>query len=109
MEAITQNPNTELVNCILEDAYVQGYTDAMRKIRERNRARREQRERKRYFIKQRLYGLATLAFTVLAVRFLDGDATIALFTIPLGVSLLLSKQMLIVNNYYWEHEDEAEF
>jgi len=84
MEAITQNPNTELVNYILEDAYTQGYTDAMRKIRERNRVRREQRERKIYFIKQRLYGLATLAFTVLAVRFLDGDATIALFTIPPG-------------------------
>ena len=109
MEAITQTQNAELVNCILEDAYVQGYTDAMRKIRERNRARREQRERKIYFIKQRLYGLATLALTVLAVRFLDGDATIALFTIPLGVSLLLSKQMLITNKYYWEHEEEAEF
>lgn len=109
MEAIRQTQNAELVNCILEDAYVQGYTDAMRKIRERNRARREQRERKIYFIKQRLYGLATLALTVLAVRFLDGDATIALFTIPLGVSLLLSKQMLITNKYYWEHEDEAEF
>lgn len=109
MGAITQTQNTELVNCILEDAYVQGYTDAMRKTRERNRARREQRERKRYFIKQRLYGLATLVFTVFAVRVLDGDATIALLTIPLGLSLLLSKQMLIVNNYYWEHEDEAEF
>lgn len=109
MEAITQTQNAELANCILEDAYVQGYTDAMRKIRERNQERREQRERKRYFIKQRIYGLATLAFTILAVRFLDGDATIALFTIPLGVSLLLSKQMLIVNQYYWEHEDEAEF
>lgn len=109
MGAITQTQNAELVNCILEDAYVQGYTDAMRKIRERNRARREQRERKRYFIKQRIYGLVTLVFTVLAVRFLDGDATIAIFTIPLGVSLLLSKQMLIVNQYYWEHEDEAEF
>ena len=109
MGAITQTQNAELANCILEDAYVQGYTDAMRKIRERNRERREQRERKRYFIKQRICGLATLVFTVLAVRFLDGDATIALFTIPLGVSLLLSKQMLIVNQYYWEHEDEAEF
>lgn len=109
MEALTRTNELELANCILEDAYVQGYTDAMRKIRERNRERREQRERKRYFIKQRLYGLATLAFTILAVRFLDGDATIALFTIPLGISLLLSKQMLIVNQYYWEHEDEAEF
>lgn len=109
MGAITQTQNAELANCILEDAYVQGYTDAMRKIRERNRERREQRERKCYFIKQRICGLATLAFTILAVRFLDGDATIALFTIPLGVSLLLSKQMLIVNQYYWEHEDEAEF
>ena len=109
MGAIAQTQNAELANCILEDAYVQGYMDAMRKIRERNRERREQRERKRYFIKQRICGLATLAFTILAVRFLDGDATIALFTIPLGVSLLLSKQMLIVNQYYWEHEDEAEF
>lgn len=109
MEAIRQSANAELLNHLLEDAYVQGYTDAMRKTRERNRERREQRERKHYFIKQRLYGVAILILTAFAVRILDGDATIALFTVPLGISLLTSREMLIVNNYYWEHEEEAEF
>ena len=53
--------------------------------------------------------MAILILTAFAVRILDGDATIALFTVPLGISLLTSREMLIVNNYYWEHEEEAEF
>lgn len=106
MEAITQTYSTELTNCILEDAYVKGYTDAMKKTRKKSRERREQQERKKYFTKQRLYGIAMLAFTAFVVRLLDGDIAIAFFSVPLGISLLLSKQMLIVNKYYWEHKDE---
>lgn len=109
MEVIRQSEHSELLNLLLEDAYMRGYADAMQKIREKNQERRKQRERKRYFVKQRLYGLGILIFTAFAVRMMDGDATVALFMVPLGVSLLTSKEMLITNNYYWEHEDEAGF
>lgn len=58
-----------------------------------------------YFIKQRLYGIALIAITVLAVMMLDGDVTIALFTLPLAGYLLFSKVMLIVDSYYWETKE----
>lgn len=69
--------------------------------------RREQRERRKqqrrwYFIKQRLYGIALLIFTVLAVRLMDGDATLALVTVPLGLCMILGKDMLITNEFYWQ-------
>lgn len=71
--------------------------------------RREQRERRKqqrcwYFIKQRLYGIALLIFTVLAVKALDGDATIALITVPLGLCMIFGKDMLITNEFYWQEE-----
>lgn len=37
-----------------------------------------------------------------------GDATIAFITVPLGLSMLLSKEMLIINKYYWKCEEKAE-
>ena len=46
-----------------------------------------------------------LAVTVLAVWILEGDATIALITVPLGLALVFSKQMLVVNEYYFRTEE----
>lgn len=71
--------------------------------------RKEQRERRRqqrrwYFIKQRLCGIVTLIFTVLAVRLMDGDATLALITVPLGLCMIFGKDMLITNEFYWQEE-----
>lgn len=43
----------------------------------------------------------------LSARVLDGDATVALVMVPLGLSLITSRQMLIINKYYWEHEDRT--
>ena len=60
------------------------------------------RERRKYFAIQRLVGLCLLIFTG-AFFVLVGDLTISLLTVPLGVSLLCSKKMLIVNNYYFEN------
>ena len=92
----------------LEDAYEAGYADGMADIRKRYRSRQEKKARRWYYIKQKLYGAALLIATVFAVWVLDGDATIAIITVPLGVSCLFSKEMLIVDKYYWEHEDERE-
>ena len=45
-----------------------------------------------YFIKQKAYGLAMLAVTVLAVWATEGDITIAVITVPLGLMCLFSKK-----------------
>lgn len=90
---------------IVEDAYQRGYADAiadMRKKKEQRRQREQAKKARRwYFIKQKAYGLAMLAVTVLAVW---GDITIAVITVPLGLMCLFSKKMLIVDNYYFEAE-----
>lgn len=92
---------------IVEDAYQRGYTDAiadMRKKKEQRRQREQAKKARRwYFIKQKAYGLAMLAVTVLAA----GDITIAVITVPLGLMCLFSKKMLIVDNYYFATEERA--
>lgn len=95
-----------------EDSYINGYADALEDMCRWQQARR-QRERERqarrwYFLKQRALGIATLIFTVLAVWILEGDATIALITVPLGLVLIFSRQKLVVNDYYFETEERAE-
>lgn len=80
---------------IVEDAYQRGYADAiadMRKKKEQRRQREQAKKaRRRYFIKQKAYGLAMLAVTVLAVWATEGDITIAVITVPLGLMCLFSK------------------
>ncbi|MDO4292189.1 MAG: hypothetical protein Q4C65_03050 [Eubacteriales bacterium] len=92
-----------------EDSYINGYADALEDMRRWQQARR-QRERERqarrwYFLKQRALGVVMLILTVLAVWILEGDATIALITVPLGLVLIFSRQKLIVNDYYFETEE----
>lgn len=41
----------------------------------------------------------------MAVYILEGDATIAVFTVPLGLYMIFSREMCIVNSYYWEMEE----
>ena len=63
--------------------------------------------RRWYFIKQKAYGLAMLAVTVLAAWATEGDITIAVITVPVGLMCLFSKKMLIVDNYYFATEERA--
>ena len=42
-----------------------------------------------------------LAVTVLAVWATEGDITIAVITVPLGLTCLFSKKRLIADNYYF--------
>ena len=76
---------------IVEDAYQRGYADAI-----------ADKARRWYFIKQKAYGFVMLAVTVLAVWATEGDITIAVITVPLGLMCLFGKKMLIVDNYYFE-------
>ena len=81
---------------IVEDAYQRGYADAiadMRKKKEQRRQREQAKKARRwYFIKQKAYGLAMLAVTVLAAWATEGDITIAVITVPLGLMCLFSKK-----------------
>lgn len=78
--------------------------DFMERHRRRKQREHRRQQRRWYFIKQRLFGIALLIFTVLATMLLDGDATIGLIMVPLGLYLIFSKEMLIVNNFYWQEE-----
>lgn len=87
-----------------EDSYINGYADALADMRCWQQAR-ELKARRWYFLKQRALGAVLLAVTVLVVWTLEGDATIALITVPLGLALVFSKQMLVVNEYYFRTEE----
>lgn len=94
------------------DNYINGYEDALEDMRRWQQARRQQeRERQArrwYFFKQKVLGVVLLVITVLAVWILEGDATIALITVPMGLALIFSRQELVVNDYYFETEERAE-
>ena len=49
-----------------------------------------------------------LAVTVLAVWATEGDITIAVITVPLGLMCLFGKKMLIVDNYYFATEERRQ-
>lgn len=61
-----------------------------------------------YFLKQKLMGVALLLLTILVVIALDGNMTIAIVTVPLGLVLLFSKTMLITDDYYFEVKERSE-
>ena len=90
---------------IVEDAYQRGYADAIADMRKKKRAEAAagagKESRRWYFIKQKACGLAMLAITVLAVWATEGDITIAFITVPLGLTCIFSKEMLIMNDYYF--------
>lgn len=66
------------------------------------------KQRRLYFLKQKLSGVFLLAITILTVKLLNGDATIALFTIPIALVLIFSKGKCWVDNYYFKtHSNEG--
>lgn len=73
--------------------------DYMERWRQNSRRERRRQYRRRYFLKQRLIGIALLAFTILAVKLLDGDATIALITVPLGLYLIFTGEIVIAAEF----------
>ena len=87
---------------ITSEAAIADYMQQRRWDMQRERRRRQRRQ---YFLKQRLTGVFLLAFTVLAVMVTDGDATIAIITVPLGLYLVFTKEMLLVNDFYRETKE----
>lgn len=55
--------------------------------------------RKKYFIKQRLWGLISIITGFISPRLLEGDLTCALFLILGGIFLLFTKELLWDDEY----------
>lgn len=63
--------------------------------RRETKRRRRQRTERLYYIKQRLSGLAMSTIGIITPFLLDGDATVSLFALPLGIFLLLTKEKVM--------------
>lgn len=61
----------------------------------------EKRKKELYFLKQRIIGFFVVVFSIIACITID-DCTFAVFTIPLGLWMVLGNTMLIANRYYFE-------
>lgn len=85
----------------LEDiqAYSAGYAAAVADMVERDAKRRKRQraaaQRHKYFLIQRSVGLVLVAANVLAAYVLDGDITAAVFLVPLGIYLMLTKEQVL--------------
>lgn len=88
--------------------YDEGYRacqiDYRRKIKERKQLKIQRKQHRLYFLKQKVIGIFFLIFTIFAVKLLDGNATIALLMVPLGLMLIFSKKKWWMDNYYFETE-----
>lgn len=92
------------IRALQKAAYINGYMAAELKEQERRKRARERRKRKKYFLTQKLYGVAMLILAAVSVKLSEGDITVAFFLVPMGIVLITSKEMLIVNKYFWESE-----
>ena len=85
----------------LEDiqAYSAGYAAAVADMVERDAKRRKRQraaaQRRKHFLIQRSVGLVLVAANVLAAYVLDGDITAAVFLVPLGIYLMLTKEQVL--------------
>ena len=78
------------------EAAIADYMQQRRWDRQREHRRQQRRQ---YFLKQRLTGIFLLLFTILAVMLTGGDATIAIITVPLGLYLVFTKEMVIDSSF----------
>lgn len=101
---ISTTEENRAIKALQEAAYIKGYMTAELRERERRKKARERKKRKRYFLTQKLYGVAMLILTAVSVKLLEGDITVAFILVPMGIVLITSKEMVIVNKYFWECE-----
>lgn len=57
--------------------------------------KREKRKNIIYFTKQKLIGLGMIAVGIVAPMILDNDITVSIFTVPVGLSVLLTREKVV--------------
>lgn len=58
----------------------------------RRKPTHKQKAERIYYIKQKLMGLAVVGISVASPLLLDGDATISILMLPLGIFLMVTKE-----------------
>ena len=75
------------------------YSEEINEIREIHNAIEPSRTRKaqkaKAPVKQKLMGVGMLLFSIIAPFILNGDATISVFTLPMSLMLILSREKVI--------------
>ena len=57
---------------------------------------RKRKSMRKYYIKQKLSGLTMAAVGIITPILLDGDATVSLFALPVGIWLLFTKEKVMM-------------
>ena len=89
-----------------DEGYQACQLDYKKRVKERKQLKIQEKRRRLYFLKQKVVGVFLLILTIFAVKLLEGDATIALITIPLGLGLIFSKEKWWMDSYYYETQNE---
>ena len=79
--------NTETIETVMP------YSEWERIHTQKERKHKEERE---YYIKQKLSGLTMAAVGIITPILLDGDATLSLIALPLGIWLLFTKEKVMM-------------
>lgn len=90
-----------------QDGYMACKEEYMERAKQKREQRIKEREKALYFLRQKALGIFVLIFTVISIWLLDGDATVGVVIIPLGIALIFSKKPIIYGKYYWEMEDKS--
>ena len=64
--------------------------------------------RQSYFARQKLIGLVAIIASVLASLWIESIVPVVIFA-PYGCVALFTKEMVIMDSYYFEMEEEREF
>ncbi len=100
----------KLSNYHYNSGFKDGYEYCEAEYRERSFRRKQQRMRERektlYFLKQKLYGLIVILFSIFSVWALDGDATLTIITVPLGLCLIFTKKRYLSFSSRRDMEDK---
>ena len=60
------------------------------------RRNRKKRANKRYYRKQKIFGVVVAAFGILVPFVTDGDATMSLFIIPMALYMIFTKEKVLM-------------
>lgn len=79
---------------VVETVYT--YEEWLKEYNRRETKRRiRQRTERLYFMKQRISGAIMAAIGIIMPFLFDGDATVSLFALPLGIFLMLTREKVM--------------
>lgn len=92
------------IRALQEAAYIKGYMTAELRERERRKKSERTQEKKTVFPYPKTLWRGNAYSYGGFSKAIRGDITVAFILVPMGIVLITSKEMLIVNEYFWESE-----